>query len=85
LVEQQNISRGVEEGWSPIKVAIRACMLALIAFVAAYASIELTRLNGHVAAIWMPDAIILASVLRGPGRAAYVLLVGGYLGNAAPI
>lgn len=81
MTEQSSSACDKVDAWSPTRTVIHAGLLSLLVFATAYASIELTRQNGRVAAIWIPDAIILASVIRASGHTAYALLAAGYVGN----
>lgn len=48
---------------------------------AAWLSITLTRGDGRVAAVWLPNAILLAFVLRRPSRDTLPAIAAAYLAN----
>lgn len=60
-----------------------AALVAIVAAsgAAAWFSITLTRGDGRVAAVWLPNAILLAFVLRRPARDTLPALAAAYLAN----
>ena len=47
----------------------------------AYFSASLARVEGRVAAVWLPNAVLLALLLRRRMRSDWILIMGGLVGN----
>ncbi|WP_150124963.1 ATP-binding protein [Tsuneonella mangrovi] len=63
----------------PIAIFALAVVFGLLAF----AGIELTRDDGRIAAVWLPNAILVAVLLRGRGRGTLAFLPFTFAVNLA--
>ena len=68
-------------GLSIAPVVRRAALAGLLVAVASYASILLTRGDGHVPALWAADAILLVSLFRVPPPHWPAMIAAGFAGN----
>ena len=76
-------SARADRAWQcPAAIAVTLATGALYALVA-FVSIELTRDGGRLAAVWLPNALALAVLLRGPAGREGALLGSVLLGNIA--
>ena len=64
-------------------LAASAAVLALLFFACAWAGIVLTRGEGRIAALWVPNALAAWWLLRASPRKAGVLFVAAFVGNIA--
>ena len=79
--------RGPKEGmiggekWSFGRAAGEACLLAIIVFAAAYGAMEFTRGTGHVAPVWLANAVVLGVLLSSDSDdwPAFILAGSGAL------
>lgn len=73
----------IGSGPSPaVSSIVQGAILALLVVATAYISIQLTRYGGRAAAIWVPNALALAAVIRSSGTSRAPVLLGfSLLGN----
>lgn len=81
MTERFKTDRSDDGDWPKARIAIYAVLLGLLVLATAYASIQLTRRGGSVAAIWIPNAIALAAIIRGPRQSMGAMLALGFFGN----
>ena len=69
----------------PVTFATLLLVLVVIAGFGglAYLSASLARVEGRVAAVWLPNAVLLALLLRRRMKSDWILIVGGLVGNIA--
>lgn len=65
----------------PTTTVIAALLLALLVMAADWASIELTKHSGRIAAIWLANGIVTIVLLRSPVRIWWLVLASSFLGN----
>ena len=71
---------------SPDKGFLVGTVLPLLLLVTVYAAIgwagiDLTYRDGRIAAVWLPNAVLLAMILRAPHHRSLIYIVAGFLTN----
>ena len=66
---------------APFQRVLPLAGVTLLVFCLAYGGIMLTRGEGRIAAVWVPNAVLAMIVLRARPAAAMQLLVAGFVGN----